>query len=207
MLSSNLLLGVLSDTFSQESLSQEETSVEIERVYYAKLLDFDQLERAATQVHQEQFEYRMYRDNKAIGTIRSRSYDHGDAYELTIKRYIENQMGAMETNLSSTKDVHDVIAALSDRVMRKRRYVFPAPVVEGSDVELKWEVDVFLLEDGSVDPWVKIDLEVPSSDADVPALPIQVFEIIDASYGNTLTSEQRKTIDDLFSRVTIKTQP
>lgn len=185
-----------------ETISQEQTAEEIERVWFAKVDDFSQFDRASEVERHEQWEYRLIRDDKPIGTLRSRSIDDGDRYELTVKTYRKNGAGVMESNLGSTKDVHDVIAALADRVLRKTRYVIPVQVQQnGETLELKWEIDVFELPDGSFEPWVKVDLEIPNETIVAPSIPFKFSEIINASFDRTVTASERATIDQIFDRV------
>jgi len=193
---------VIASSEESATLSNEQTAAEIERVWFAKIGDFSQFDRAAKSETHEQWEYRLFRDDKPIGTLRSRAIDDGTEYEMTIKTYRKDGAGVMESNLGSTKDVHDVIAALSDRVLRKTRYIFPVVVKhDEEDVELKWEVDVFHLPDGSFDPWVKIDLEIPEEKVLTPTFPFQAEEIINASFDANVTAEQLQTIDAIFDRV------
>lgn len=200
MISSRHLLR--SAMIEPESLSQEQTAEEIERVWFAKVDDFSQFDRASEIERHEQWEYRLIRDDKPIGTLRSRSIDDGDSYELTVKTYRKDAAGVMESNLGSTKDIHEVIAALADRVLRKTRYVIPAQVqYQGETLELKWEIDVFELPDGSFEPWVKIDLEIPDPKIIAPSIPFKFSEIINASFDRQVTSNERATIDQVFERV------
>lgn len=192
----------LLQTILESSVSQEQTETEIERVWFAKISDFTQFDRAISSESHEQWEYRLLRDNKPIGTLRTRMIDEGDSYEMTIKTYRKNGAGVIESTLGSTKDVHEVIAALADRVLRKTRYVVPTIIKhQGEDLELKWEVDVFFRSDGEREEWVKIDLEIPSEDVTSPSIPFRYDDIIDGSFDATVSSHDRKIIDSLFDRV------
>lgn len=196
---------LLRSVFESSSLTQEQTADEIERVWFAKIDDFTQFDRASESETHEQWEYRLFRDDKPIGTLRSRKIDEGDRYELTIKTYRKDGAGSVETNLASTDDVHAAIAMLADRVLRKTRYVIPTQVKHnGEDVELKWEIDVFYLPDGEREPWVKIDLEIPDESVPTPSIPFKYSDIINASFDSTMTGDQRKVVDDLFDRVKAK---
>lgn len=184
------------------SYTQEDKVDEIERVYFAKLSDFEQLSSAPYSEEQEQWEYRLLDGDRPIGTLRSRSIDQGDRYELTIKTYRKNEVGCEECNLGSTVEMHEVVSALADRVLRKIRYVYPVPILwKGEEIKLKWEIDVFKLEDGSFYPWVKVDLEVPDPAIQAPPFPFRYDEIVDTSFGRTLTEDERKVVDALFDAV------
>lgn len=188
-----------------ESLSQEQTADEIERVWFAKIDDFTQFDRATKTESHEQWEYRLLRDDKPIGTLRSRKIDEGESYELTIKTYRKNGAGSIESNLGSTNDLHEVVAALADRVLRKTRYVIPTEVMhQGVTVELKWEIDVFTLPNGEREPWVKIDLEIPDESVPTPSIPFKYSDIINASFDSSMTQDQRQVVDGLFDRVKSK---
>lgn len=202
MLSNSVIARALMTAPAPESYSQEETINEIERVYFAKLSDFEQLQGAPHSEEHEQWEYRLFEGEKPLGTLRSRSIDQGERYELTIKTYRKDDVGSIESNLGSTEDMHQVIAALADRVLRKIRYTFPVSVeYQGKTLELKWEIDVFRLPDGDLYPWVKVDLEVPEAQVPAPAFPFRYDELINASYDHQMTEDERTIVDRLFETV------
>lgn len=203
MLRKTPLVRQLADSLAiAASYTQEDKNDEIERVYFAKLSDFEQLSNAPHIEEQEQWEYRLFEGERPIGTLRSRSIDQGERYELTIKTYRKNGPGSVEANLGSTEDMHETIAELANRVLRKVRYVYRVPVMHrGEELDLKWEIDVFKLEDGSFYPWVKVDLEVPDPSVAAPQFPFRYDEIIDSSFGRTLTEDERAVIDALFDAV------
>lgn len=75
---------------------------------------------------------------------------------------------------------------------KKTRYIYPIP-----ETNLKFEIDVFISESGQQHPYVKVDLEYPTS---LPALPSFPFEIdMDSAIdGTNPTEEEEKFIDDLW---------
>lgn len=175
---------------------------EIERVYYARLSDVSQLSRAQRSETHFQWERRVY--NKAgevIGTERSREIDDGEHYEYTIK-VRDGQPGVDEHTLGSSKEMHQVMRQLAERGLSKIRYCFPVKTnAAGESIDLVWEIDAFVLPDGSLDPWVKVDLEVPSADIVAPSFPLRVDDIIDNSFDQTVPSDRMKIIDNLYQRV------
>jgi hypothetical protein len=75
---------------------------------------------------------------------------------------------------------------------KKNRYVYPIP-----ETDLKFEIDVFLSESGQPHPFVKVDLEYPST---LPELPYFPFPVDDntAIDGNNPSKEEQEFIDDLW---------
>lgn len=192
---------------SQEAVEADGTAHEIEHVWYAKLSDFEQLSNAVRSEHHEQCEYWTFNKNgDRTGMFRSREIDRGESHVATIKSFSSDHVGAMETNLIGHKEMHVAICNIAQRKFRKVRYVFPVTVShQGENVELNWEVDLFMLPDGENHPWVKIDLEVPSADVPPPTkFPIQFDEIFNAHA--ELNDEQRAVIDTIFSKAAISEQ-
>lgn len=190
---------LLTQVMAVESLSMEQTANEIERVWFVKISDFEQFTKAPKSEIQEQWEYKLERGDKHLGTLRSRSLDNGDRFELTIKVYRKDGPGVIETNLAATDDVHETIKALADRVIRKVRYVYPVSVThQGEELELCWEIDAFLLPDGEFYPWIKIDFEIPDPAISTPKIPFQYDELINASFDATLSSDEKDQIDTIY---------
>lgn len=191
---------------SMES-SQED---EIEKVWFIKLDDFSQFEKSVLTEHHVQWEYRLLdKEGKPLGTERSREINHGERYELTVKSYRKDGAGSIETTLDSTSEMHEVISNLADRALHKTRYLVPSGVMveimddngEPTEKELIWEVDAFLMEDGSFYPWAKVDLEVPHEKVDSPPLPFKYVDAINVSYDVTVTEKQRAIVDSIFDDV------
>ncbi|MAP20175.1 MAG: hypothetical protein CL582_04455 [Alteromonadaceae bacterium] len=196
---------------NQAAMSTESSQEdEIEKVWFIKIDDFSQFEKSILTEHHVQWEYRLKDpDGKPLGTERSREINHGERYELTIKSYRKDGAGSVETTLDSTAEMHEVISNLADRALHKTRYLVPSGVMvevmdekgEPTEKELIWEVDAFLMEDGSFYPWVKIDLEVPHENVDSPGLPFKYVDAINVSYDVTVTEEQRAIVDSIFDAV------
>lgn len=186
------------------ALSQEKTEDEIEYTFFAELTDLEsQLQKASSSETHHQFERRILDQNaKEIARFRSRSIDEGDYYELTIKRRGKDEQGNhydIESTLGSTVDVHEVIRAIADRRFHKIRYKFPFSVERNErTTELVWEVDVFVLPNGSFDPMVKVDLEVPDMNLAQPSFPLQTSRLMNAK---NLTETQASEIARFWQRV------
>ena len=182
--------------------AQEDQSRELEREWFAKLSDPGELNRGASAEEHEQHEYTLV-DNKGkkIGKLRSRSIDQGERYELTIKDK-RGETGAMEHTLDSVEHMHTLLGGIADRTLRKIRYNIPTKgYYDKQPLDLTWEIDVFLDRDQNPDPWVKIDLEIPRADVQLPTFPLRFESLIDNSFDRKPSKEEKATIEALFERV------
>lgn len=171
---------------------------EIEHVYYARITDFKQLEKAQSKVRQEQWEIKLplTGDNAAKGSIRVRSTkekDKNTEYVLTSKMSLNETGDKMEVSLPTTAEQFIQFKFLAAQGMIKDRYTFDAG--DG----LKWEVDVFIDQDGGYYQWCKIDFEVPNHDVKVPPFPIEIYETIDAT-NLERNSAQDKKVQALYDQ-------
>lgn len=174
-----------------EDLENGVKATEKEYVWYGRLTDVEQLKKAVSQETQKQSSLKgkggtiRVRETAGMGQVR---------FTLTAKAY-SGRGEAQEVSVPVSKDLHEVFRAISGESMDKIRYVFP---IEGS--ELKWEVDVFIDEQGNPKDWVKVDLEVPTETNEWPPLPITLADTIFG--GNDLyTPEQRARLDELYGTV------
>jgi CYTH domain-containing protein len=176
---------------------------EIEHVFYAKIVDLEQLKRAASKERQEQWELRIPKTPKNAGTgsVRIRKTVKEGAepeFVLTTKVKLGEKDGKLELAIPSNEDNFNQFRFLSEVGMIKDRFAFP---VENS--ELVWEIDVYLDPEGKYYPWCKIDLEVKDKDNAIPDFPIDLDEVIaPEGYGeNTVEDREgfvRKLYDDYF---------
>lgn len=170
-------MSVLSKAFScNNSISLEAAVVtppesgakrEDEIVIYAKVNDFTGLKKAASKESHEQWEVKA-----PFGKIRIRKTTVGDldpTYSQAIKRRDQQVgiLGGTELEIPSTVEAFEALKSITDNGMIKDRYVFkPAsitvPGLEGqsSNIDLKYEVDVFPDGHGGYHQWCKIDIEV-----------------------------------------------
>ena len=183
----HLLMLMAHSIAMEKDVEDGKTFVEKERVIYARISDFEQLKKAKSADHQEQWGLKIPkgRENFAEGQVRVRAVTplalsqdeaaprptEGAQYVFTVKA--KQGMGQnLETPIPATADAFDIFKRICDNGMIKDRYHFP---VEGTS--LVYEVDAFLKADGSYHEWVKIDLETKDMDAELPPLPIAVEEI------------------------------
>lgn len=171
---------------------------EIEHVFYARITDFKQLEKAQSKTRQEQWEVKLpiTAQNAAKGSIRVRSTKRvGEPieYTLTSKISLGESGDKMEVSIPTTIEQFIQFKFLANQGMIKDRYVFDA----GNG--LKWEVDVFIDQTGGYYQWIKIDFEVPSRDTPIPELPITVYDKIEGTSA-TRDSESDKKITELYDK-------
>ena len=176
---------------------------EIELTIYAEMVDLEDLKQANRVMQIEQWE--MPRKEGCDGSHRIREID-GREWILTSKRNpFANQPGKREVENHITKDMFDFLKYIAVEGRMKKRYIYNIP-----NTGLIWEVDVFTSMDGTIHPWVKIDLEVPSEDIDLPPWPFRIKEnfIIDGADGNQYTDkalisrlwdEEWSRLDDQYS--------
>ncbi len=197
-------------------------SNEIEHTYYAQLKDPTQLQLAAELDKQEQWELRIPLTegfNALPGQVRIRKSEvakrSGDdrlsaqsqtspaEYVLTVKVQGGKDGGRREAGIPGTEDIFTMFKFLSGKGMVKHRYVFP---VEGSN--RKWEIDVYLKEDGSYHDWVKIDFEVDSLEDVVPPLPVSVdMDTIITNPKFKMTEEENRKVTELYDKVFLTLNP
>lgn len=175
------------------ALEEQTTGVkqdEIEDVYYARIVDASQLEKAQSKIEQKQSNVR----GKLKGSqIRVRMATEGGEtkYILTGKKPKADHPQALDEVSSEVgADMFDIFLAVSGEYQHKTRYVFP---IEGT--ELKWEVDVFFNSKGEVCGWCKIDLENPPEST--PEFPIELSDVI-FSKTRKYTPKEQSIIDDLY---------
>jgi CYTH domain-containing protein len=193
--------GIMHLFFSLEELATGKAYNEVEYVFYAKLSDPALLSRAISKEHHEQWELKIPKTptNAAGGRVRIRkTLREGNPaeYVLTTKTKLP-VYGEKEVATPSSEDAFIQFKTMSDRGMVKTRYCFDAPGKAS-----KWEVDVFLKEDGSLCEWVKIDFEVTEADQECPPLMAGFSEAISPF---NKTSEQEAFIRTLYDTVFLKT--
>lgn len=183
--------GLLKHNLGLEDLENGQKAKEKEYVWYGRLTDVSELQKAASQETQKQSSLKgnggtiRVRETGAMGQVR---------YTLTAKAY-SGRGEADEVSVPVSKDLHEVFKAITGESMDKIRYTFP---IEGS--ELKWEVDVFIDAQGNPKDWVKIDLETPGEMTEWPPLPVTLADTIFG--GNDLyTPEQKAKLAELYSTV------
>lgn len=185
----------------QHSLENEDTSgtfnKEIEHVFYARITDFNQLKKATSVVYQEQWEIRLplTTKNAAKGSMRVRKVmEKGKPtqYILTSKIALNESGDKMEVSLETTADQFVVFKFLANQGMIKYRYTFEL------ENGLKWEIDVFVNQEGGHYQWCKIDFEVPNHNTPVPNFPIDFHDVIKGGSQLQRGSSEDKRVTELY---------
>lgn len=194
---------------SQEAASEAKT--EREFVVYGKFEDPEDAAKVAQlgeTVYHEQWDIRVEKDEvrKYFGQVRVRKTftDKEQTYTLCIKRLSEESDEKHEVELEVDQDIFEVVKALSTNGMIKARTKI---AVEGED-DLFWEVDVFYPNgfDKAPGQWVKLDLEVPSFDREIPELPIKLTEVLDTQPKDR-SEEQRQFVSKLLEEHFLQQNP
>lgn len=213
---------ILQAIVAMEDVANGQIFEEHERTFYVRISDFDQLKRAASADHQEQWTQKFAKTEKnaAKGNIRvrmiyplfkngepvgySRSEGSGVQYVLTAKAE-RSATHRQEVPVPATKDMFEIFKALADSGMVKDRYHFP---VAGTD--LVFEVDMFRRGETYADgyhEWAKIDLEFDKNKhagMAIPELPIQVDQVI---MDNTTVPLEKAMISDIYDRCFLTKNP
>ncbi len=173
--------------------SLEEMSVELEYVFFGKIVDFSQLEQADSKEEQHQWEVRAPRsdERKYFGNFRVRKIDD-EKYVLCMKVLQDGSDAKDEIELPADKDLFEATAKIATSGMRKTRYNFPVP-----DSDLVWEVDVYYDAEGKQREWCKIDLEVKKPLEKLPEFPIELTELF-TKQPNQRTDDERAFVQKLM---------
>lgn len=190
-----LLRNLLVPVAVEPSVSLEAAGQELEYEFYGRIKDFGDLKKAASKEEQEQWEIRSGKDDdrKYFGGLRVRKIND-DKYVLCAKVMSEGNDSRYEVELDADKDLFEAFRKISPKGMRKTRYLFP---IEGTD--LTWEVDVYRQEDGSLEEWCKIDLEVKEPIKEMPPLPMEFEELFTVQRAQR-TPEQQEFVDELMNK-------
>lgn len=149
---------------SMEELADGTSVAEIEKVFYGKVVDWEQLAQLATEViYQEQYGLPSHdASGKFLGSIRVRKTDdtpdRSMQYIQTTKVRISEEGANQNTEISFevNEDAFQAFKILSNgKGMLKHRFIIPI------DDVFKWEVDCFPdpQNPGHYYPYVKVDLE------------------------------------------------
>ena len=167
------------------------TELEVEFTIYAELQDLRVLDKAVSKEVQKQVTITLDTDTEIRQRIRA---INDKRWILTTKEPPEKGFGNLETECDISKDMFSVLCrATKEKIVQKVRYFFPIP-----GTNLTWEVDTFFTQGGTIHPWVKIDLEVPNLQMEIPPLPFNVNQLIYAD-SDDLTIAERRRIDKLWS--------
>lgn len=198
-LSNNRLSAVIRASLESQP-ADGQARVERELVFYGKMVDVEQLGKADSFETQEQWEMRVEPGSKGRygGCARVRKIN-GDKYILTTKTFLHGDDGCQEVEIEVSKDMFEQYKRLATSGMVKTRYFFKI------DDQHTWEVDCYAKDDGTFEPWVKIDLEL-SGDIEVPNFPIELTNVVYGQPGKR-TPEENKLLDLLMKGVFVKSNP
>lgn len=170
---------------------------EIEYAFFGEVQNWDWIEQAGGQEQQEQWE--SYRDTGegSFAQCRVRAIDD-QTYQMCVKTKTPGELGKKEVEQICSKDFFEQYRFFADKGLNKIRYLFP---IEGTD--LKWEVDVYTTQSGERHPWIKIDLEVPNAETELPKFPFPMKQVI-VNQPAKRTDEEKAKISSLFEEWTIK---
>jgi hypothetical protein len=189
----SLLHRAISGSLSMEEVADGKPNKEVEHVLYARIVNFEDLKKADSMEHQEQWEIKLPKSEKngAGGKIRVRKTVHNGTsepeYVITTKLNIGQEGDVIEVPVPTTVAMFDSFKYLSEFGMKKDRYCFK---VEGTD--LVWEVDAFIKPEGGYWEYCKIDLEVKDRSDAMPPLPIDFRDVIVGKSEHLTEAEQMK---------------
>lgn len=172
-----------------EAFADGQKRRELEYTFYGKLDDFSLLEAAAKKEDQEQWNIPLESENVYMRLRRIGAAQ----YVQTVKIRREGVKGKDEVESEISEDMYNALKETATSGYRKTRYYFE---VEGSD--LVWEIDVFEDLAGQKHPWIKLDLEVPTEETQLPDLPFAMNEKIVAQ-GDHKSDEENAFLDKLWN--------
>lgn len=175
-----------------EEVADGKAFIEKEFTFYARLPNQDELLKASSKEHQEQWELKVDKseENASKGSLRVRkTVEDGKEpyYVLTTKIPVPGTDDKIEVPVPTTIEQFEAFRYMSDRGMLKDRFFFP---VDGSD--LVWEVDMFIRPEGGYFEWCKIDLEVGDRGEQIPPFPIEFADIIMNQNGKRTPEEEQR---------------
>jgi hypothetical protein len=189
---------------AMEEIANGQPVNEIEHTIYARVVNFSDLEQAASKENQEQWEIRIEKTEKIAGKgsmrVRKTWLDgkEEEASFVRTSKVVMNEKGdKIELPMPSNKDEFTIFKFLAAQGMRKVRYTFP---IIGTN--LKWEIDMFPKPDGDgFFEWCKIDLEVQNREQPIPEFPIPLEDVIlPEGYGRTGGGEVQNQITQLYDQ-------
>lgn len=188
---------IMAEVLGLESYIDGKAHPEVELTLYAEMVDLTDLEHATSKEEHEQWRLPELEDCPTRARIRG---VNNRRWILTTKTKPNTSAeGCIEVENDISKDMFESLKKMGSDGYYKTRYFFPIP-----NTGLVWEVDVFRDISGNNHPWVKLDLEVPSSDVDLPPWPFKLRDfVIDGSSDmrsksiiNKLWGEDWSRIDD-----------
>lgn len=205
---------------SGDAVKESVKTLETEVIVYAKISNFDGLQKASLiEVHEQ-----METSFKNGIRCRVRKVDD-EGYTFTFKIPTSDEEG-VEANEEVTtiidKDFYEGFRGVAEHRLLKTRYEFSSDKIqllygEGDDrqvieiPDIKYEVDVYTNTQGEVCEWCKIDIEVDAildylsqhhSDLEQIKLNIKLshlpFEPIESILSTSMTDDQKAFVDSLW---------
>lgn len=166
---------------------------EVELTVYGEMVDITHLEQASSNVRMEQWNLPESESEECRTKARIRAVNDRRWILTTKTKPKTSADGVVEVECDISRDMFNSLRNLSHSGYMKTRYYYPIP-----NTGLQWEVDVFYGTDGSAHPWVKLDLEVPSLDIELPPWPFPMRHII-IDGGNDTDYQDRSIITRLWN--------
>lgn len=207
-------------TALEEHTPESVKSIETEIVVYAKVGDFDGLEKTSTKQHHEQLETKFSNGQRC----RMRRVNDKECL-FTIKIPVSDEEGIEaheEVTTQVDQDFYEGFRQIAEHRLLKTRYTFFSETIrltygEGEDKQVieipdvKYEVDVYFNQQGEVCEWCKIDIEVDvilnylnEHHPDLEQIKLNVklshlpFEPQEAILSTSMTEEQKDFVDQLW---------
>ena len=178
----------------EDLLSETQTQAEVEYAFFGRPKNFDFMKKYLSD-RIEQYEVDVYKKNGDMNKIRVRKLNR-EKITMTLKLLIKSSSSgprsAIENEFDITEESFQVFKKISTNGFNKERFKIK------TKENLMYEVDVYYDDHGNINPWVKIDLEVPSINTKVPPLPIEVDDLITNQRYNR-TKEEEETIERVWN--------
>ena len=178
----------------EDLLSETQSHLEIEYVFFGRPRNFDFMKKYPSDKI-EQYEVDVYKKNGDKNKIRVRKQNQKKitmALKLIIKPTGPGALSVVENEFDITEESFQIFKKLSTSGFNKERFKVK------TKENLMYEIDVFYDDHGNINPWVKIDLEVPSTNTKVPPLPIEIDDLITNQKYNR-TKEEEETVERVWN--------
>lgn len=186
-----ILQRLLGDKLNLASEEFGGVGLERELTFYVKMSDLNDL-KSLDSIEQLQWRLDLKDSKRPDAKFRARQED-GKLHSICCKIPHKTGEGDVEAETEVNAEFWNFMVKLfGNHGYKKTRYIYPIP-----ETDLKFEIDVFLSESGQQHPFVKVDLEYPST---LPALPPFPFEIDQdtAIDGSNPDKEEQDFIDNLW---------
>ena len=158
----------------EDLLSETQTQAEVEYVFFGRPKNFDFMKKYSPS-RIEQYEVWPEKKDGSVNIIRVRKTSKKTVMTLKINEGFDKKNGVVsrkENEFDITEESFQVFKKLCVFGSKKDR--FEISTTHG----FVFEVDVYYDAHDNLNPWIKIDLEVPSADIPIPKIPIEMHEII-----------------------------